>query len=460
MAADMVIGRTACTLESIRTELREGTFNSIRQVLPDRAITQACREAEYPYRTRLISPIVTVLHMVLAALWPEESFAASWSAMWNRLVTRLPGAAGHRPSSGSVAKARRRLPLRVWNRIVRWLADQAQAVIRPCDLWHGHRVVLGDGTCASMPDRPALRRAFGVPRVRTGLTAFPVARLVALALMGSRVILDYAVGPYRTSEVALLRRLLKRLRPGDLVILDRLFAAAHGYARFRAQGLEFLTRVHQRLQVQRLATVKRLRRGDRLVALPVGATYRRKDPALPKTVLVRLVRATLLIRGQRKRTWLVTSLLDPVRYPAEEIVALYARRWRIETHFEDLKVALGVDVLRSETPDGIRKELAARVCAANLVRMLIGEAADRAHIDPGQISFIESCRTILAFAPAMGSAPVRMLPLLYEALLAEIASHRPPFRPGRNEPRQVRRDHRRYPLLRVSRLTWRRTHAA
>jgi len=452
----MVIGRTGCSLEAIRRELREGSLNSIRQILPDRAILQACRKAGYQFRNRTLTPIVTVLHMILAALWPEESFAASWSALWNRLVTRLPDAAGQSPSSGSVAKARLRLPLTVWNRLVRWLATQAQMVARSCDLWHGHRVVLGDGTCASMPDEPALRRAFGVPHVRTGPGAFPVARLVALALMGSRIILDYAVGAYRTSEVVLLRRLLPRLRRGDLLLLDRLFSGAPGYARFLARGLEFLTRVHQRLRVDRLVTVKRLGRRDRLVALPIETKYRKGEPSLPKTALVRLVGATLLIRGKRTRTWLVTSLLDPVRYPAEEIVTLYARRWRIETHFQDLKVALGVDILRSLTPDGIRKELAARVCAANCVRMLIAEAADRAQIDPGQISFTESYRAILAFAPAMASAPLARLPVLHTALLVEIASHRIPSRPGRNEPRRVRRDHRRYPLLRISRPAWRR----
>jgi len=187
----------------------------------------------------------------------------------------------------------------------------------------------------------------------------------------------------------------------------------------------------------------------------VGKKYRKEDRSLPETILVRLIRVTLEVRGRRVKTWLVTSLLDARQYPAGEIRALYARRWRIETHFRDLKVALGVDILRSETPDGIRTELAARVCAANVVRMLIGEAAARAEIDPDRISFIESCRTILAFAPVMGSAPVRRLTILYEAMLVEMASHQNPHRPGRHEPRQVRRDLRRYPLLRVSRATWR-----
>ena len=96
MAADMVIGRRVHDLESLRRELRTGTLNSIRGVLPDRVIIEARRQAGHIYRERALTPVVTVLHMILAALWPEDSFAASWSIIWNGLVSRLPGVAGRR----------------------------------------------------------------------------------------------------------------------------------------------------------------------------------------------------------------------------------------------------------------------------------------------------------------------------------------------------------------------------
>jgi len=83
--------------------------------------------------------------------------------------------------------------------------------------------------------------------------------------------------------------------------------------------------------------------------------------------------------------WLVTSLLDQTKYPASGIARLYAGRWRIETAFRELKVACGADVLRSKTPEGIRKEIAARVIAVNLVRTIMIDAARRHGCEPTRL---------------------------------------------------------------------------
>ena len=70
MATERNIDKRPATLEEIRNSLSTGTLNSIREVLPDRAIKAACRAAGWRYRKRLITPVVTVLHMVVSAIWP------------------------------------------------------------------------------------------------------------------------------------------------------------------------------------------------------------------------------------------------------------------------------------------------------------------------------------------------------------------------------------------------------
>ena len=136
---------------------------------------------------------------------------------------------------------------------------------------------------------------------------------------------------------------------------------------YQAHGLEFLTRAHQRLHVEKLKPLKRYGPHDWVSDLPIGPAYRRDDPSLPKTIPVRFIKMRLHLRGWFEWAWLVTSLLDSSAYPAEEVAALYARRWRIETLIEEVKLGFGADVLRSETPEGIRKELAARLTALNIV---------------------------------------------------------------------------------------------
>jgi len=161
-----------------------------------------------------------------------------------------------------------------------------------------------------------------------------------------------------------------------------------------------------------------------------------------------------------KVVWFVTSLLDPAAYPAKEIVELYARRRRIETLLGQFKVRLSADVLRSKTPDGVLKELAARMVALNVVRAIMLEAAAAHGQDPLTLSFAHALRAVLAFAPALATAPAWKLPAIYEAMLSEIAARRVPLRPGRLEPRAVRREKKHYPRLRVTREQWRRRIAA
>ena len=78
---------------------------------------------------------------------------------------------------------------------------------------------------------------------------------------------------------------------------------------------------------------------------------------------------------------MVTTLLDPKLYPAEALVALYARRWRLELCLRDLKTTMGLEALRCKTPDMAEKELLAYLVAHNLIRCVIAEAVARHQVD-------------------------------------------------------------------------------
>jgi len=460
MSDEGVIGTGEAGLERIRKELEGGTFNSIRRALPDEEIERACRESGHRYRRRLITPVVTVLHMIASALWPEASFKAGWHLLWDATASRLPEAAGRSPGSGSISKARNRLPLSMWRRLFSGVCERAAALSAPFAKWHGHRVVMMDGTCVSMADERALADAFGRAMTRDGPSRYPLARLVIVALANTMCVLDHALDPYGTDETRLGRELLRGLRPGDLLMADRRFAGAALYHLYTSLGLEFLTRIHQAIKMKSLRRLWDCGPGDFVAEMKIDPTYRRKDASLPATVRVRLIRVVLRSRGKREVTWLVTSLLDAKVYPARDIIELYARRWRVETLFRELKINLSTDILRSKTPEGVRKEVIARLTALNVLRMIVLEAAIKHGVDPLRISFINATRTVLLFAPALATEPFWKLLAIYRAMLAEIASHIVPLRPGRNEPRAVRRELRQYPLLRTTRQAWRLANVA
>lgn len=462
MSTDRSIGEAQVALKRIREELEQRSLAAVRRLLPDQEIAAVCRAVGLAWRRRLLTPTIAVWHLLLAALWPEFSFAASWQSLWQQLVAGLPGAAGRSPGSGALAKARARVPLAVWERLFGGLAARLATLGEAVNRWRGLRVVLLDGLTVSMPDQPALLEEFGTGHggKRRGRYRYPLARLVVLALAESLTLLGYRVGGYRESEAALADELLAALRPGDLLVADRYFAAAHYYARYLAAGVQFLTRMHQRQKVGRLPRLIEYAQGDFVTRLPINPVYRRRDPQLPEAVTVRLLQVPARIRGRREVIWLASSLLDAEAYPAREVAERYLRRWRIETLIREAKVGLGADVLRSRTPAGVRKELAARLAALNLVRGLMLEAALAHGVAPLRLSFVGARRALLNFAPALAVTPSERQAEVWAALFLELAAQRVPERPGRHEPREVRREKKHYPALRSTRRDWRRHHAA
>ncbi len=455
------IGNSRANSKGISDQLQQVILNSIRKILPDRMIEQTCKEIGYRFRRRTITPVVTVLHMVMAAIWPEESFNACWQVLWDTFISWFPQLSGRCPSRGRVAQARGRLPLRLWQRLFEQLSDRTQSLSETYDKWKGHRVVLADGTCVSMSAEPGLVEAFGVNTGYHGRGRYPLARLVTLCLAGTMTIIDYAIGGYRSAESSLTFGILKSLRKGDLLVADRHFAAAHFYSLYRTMGLEFLTRAHQRLKISRIKRHLCYSADDFIGRLNINKIYRHKDPSLPGWIEVRFIKARLRIRGRGQVVWFVTSLLDARRYPAQEVVDLYARRWRIETLFREVKINLSADVLRSRSPEGVRKEIIARLAALNVVRSIILEAAAAAKMeDPLRISFVHAVRAIISFSAALSRVPLALISEVYHAMLLEIASHVNPDRPGRLEPRAVCRDHKHYPSLKITRIQWRAKHAA
>jgi hypothetical protein len=453
---DKMVAKTS----NFSTDLESLTFNSIRKVLPDKAISEACRNAGYDYRKRIITPIVTVLHMIVSAIWPDDSFIASWQLTWSAFAANTPCFAGQSPHNGSVVKARKRLPLQVWKNIVQWISQQAQDNSEAVAYWRSHRVVSVDGTCLTLADEPELRKQFGISKGNYGARKYPLAKLVCLCLTEAMTLIDYRLGGYCDDENALLAPMLKILRKGDLLVGDRHFAGANLYWHYMQNGLEYLTRAHQRLKISHLKKLCSYNTNDFIARLKTGDAYRRENPEMPKFIKARFIRVKTGSYRDRKPIWLVTSLLDVKQYPAEEIARIYLKRWRIEMVFEQLKIKGGADLLRSKSVDGIHKEVAARICAINIIRTIMLQAAAADGVDVMHISFVGAVRAIIVFAPVIAQQPVWRLPLIYQAMLKEIASHLVPERPGRLEPRKITHEARGYPKLKTTREQWRKQYAA
>jgi hypothetical protein len=437
------IGGSVSKLEGIRRRLESTQLNAVRELLTDKVIMQICNECEYYFRERIFTPLVTIFHMIGAAISREGSFQSSWHNI------------GETGKSDTLSKARKRLPIIVWEKLYRWITERIDDECKEDYLWRGHRVIGVDGTCVSMSDEAELENAFGKSGSRLGKSRFPIARVVFGFDLFKIVAMHYKVGSYKTGENSLFSEQMSQFKDGDVIVGDRRFAGAKLYVDYARAGLHHIIRAHQRLKAGRLRVLRWLGRDDFIVLMPVQNAYRHKDPTLPDNIEVRIIRTTAIIRGRKELFWITTSLLDAEKYPADEIKALYMRRWIVEGLVEEIKIWLGGDVLRSKTVEGIHKELYARIIAFNLIRWLILRAARQHGESAERISFAATVRLIAAFSLKMSAAPLWMLPLLYKDLLERIADSIVPYRHGRIEPRMKKRDQKHYSILKISRAEWR-----
>ncbi len=434
-------------LEQEKKKLRSGQLNAFRELLPDETICEMCRESDYDFRDRRFTPVVTVFHMISAGIHREGSFQSAWHM------------AGQSGASGSLAKSRKRLPLEVWKKLDEWIVDQIQEETTPKDRWKGHRMVGVDGTCVSMPDEPELAEYFGRANTNHGESRFPLARATLVFDLKTFVTVDHETGPYQTGETDLLRQILPKLNSGDIMVADRHYAGAKLYWEYQNAGVHFITRAHQALNVDRLKVIEVLGPGDKLIQLPIHEMYRKENPELPQSIVIRLIQSSVKIQGKRETFWIATSLLDSVKYPAQEIQGWLKQRWKAETLIEELKVWVGADVLRSKTVKGVLKEIHARVIGLNLTHWLILRAARKHHEKASRLSVSAALRLAASYSLKMSTAPVWQLPQLYDELLENIVSSKIPNRPDRVEPRMIKRETKYYPALKISRREWRNLHA-
>ncbi|MGH7942746.1 MAG: transposase [Limisphaerales bacterium] len=181
--------------------------------------------------------------------------------------------------------------------------------------------------------------------------------------------------------------------------------------------------------------------------------------AIPEQIQVRLLRFSLHVPGFRVQSViLVTTLLDPEKYPAQELAFLYAQRWRVELWFRDIKTSMGMEALRCKTPKMVHKELEMFFIAYNLIRCLMAQASVHHETDIGSLSFEGTVDTLRQFAAAIAQARSRKSQKqLFDRLLEIIARDRLPERSGRHEPRALKRRPKPYPLLNRPRRLFKET---
>lgn len=439
-----------------RQRLKSGLLfdEVIRRVLGVERIEEECRQVDHRWRRSFWSPPVTLLTFLLQVLSAEKTLRAAVASLLNQMAAQNVGS---RPSADPTAycQARQKLPLKVVDHLNHALADEMQAELGQNGLWHGHRVKKMDGTTISMPDEPELQNAFPQPEAQKPGCGFPIARLVVMFCWATGAVIRQATGNLNDGEITLCRQhYAEWLEPGDVLLADRHYCSYVDLARLNEQGVFGVYRLHQRRSAD-FRQGQRLGKDDRLVTwqrpkqwLASFGISKEEFNELPETLSVRLVRIAHTPKGFRSRTVIVaTTLLDPVKYPADDIRALYRDRWTVELNIRSLKTHLGMDELRGRSEDVVRKEIAVHLLAYNLIRLLMWRAARQHDRNLHRLSFTGTLHRLRQVAASMMLAPDQDDLRHIACLTAWIAADLVPDRPNRMEPRRRKRRPKEYSLL-------------
>jgi len=401
-------------------------------------------EASLPaHRERLFPPTETLSMFMAQALKPDRSCQGIVDDVaTKRLLHGMPLCS---TKTGAYCKARQRLPLSLVSGMVaatgRMMTERTSIKWR----WHGRRVRLVDGTTVTLPDTPENQASYPQQSMQKPGCGFPICRIVALSCLDAGAVLNAAMGPFKgkgSGEQGLLRSLLDTLEANDLLLGDAFYATYFLLAELKERSIDAVFEQNgARKLTTDFRTGKKIGRRDHLITLSkpkVKPDWMRQEQyeTAPDSLIVR----ELEVSGKI----LVTTLLCPQKTSKDDLKLLYKRRWQIELDIRNIKTILGMETLSCKTPEMGEKEMWVYLLAYNLVRFIMLQSALFADVLPRNLSFKHTLQLWLAAGDGLIDARDQALTEQFLLLVAErIVGNRP----GRIEPRTVKRRPKPYPYL-------------
>jgi hypothetical protein len=401
-------------------------------------------EAALPaHRERLFPPTETLAMFMAQALKPDRSCQGIVDDMAvKRLLHDLPLCS---TKTGGYCKARQRLPLKMVTEITTTAGHLISGPACSKWNWRGRRVCLVDGTTVTLADTPANQAAYPQQNGQKPGMGFPICRIVGITCLASGALLNAAMGKFKgkgSGEQALLRTLLDTLEVSDLLLGDAFYATYFLLVELGMRGVDAVFEQHgARQRTTDFRRGKSLGRRDHLITL----TKPKIRPEWMTPDQYEFAPATLTIRElEVVGKVLVTTLLCAQAASKTDLKSLYKRRWHVELDIRNIKTTLGMETLSCKTPQMGEKEMWVYLLAYNLIRLIMLQSALLADVLPRSLSIKHALQLWLAASEALINADEQVCATEFLLLVAERTVGN---RPGRIEPRAVKRRPKPYPLL-------------
>jgi hypothetical protein len=404
-------------------------------------------------RERIFSIQVTFwafLHQVLTRNMSCRDAVRKVQAMRAERGLELPS-----EKSDAYCQARKRLPIDTLLSAHAGLATWLETHTRKEDLWMGRDVKVIDGTGVSMPDTEENQARWPQNSSQKPGCGFPQAKLVGCFSLASAGLITWTLSDQNNHEAKVWRDMWDIFQPDDVALTDRGFNSYEAVTQLKIERqVDTVMRLHQARKIdfrkgRRLGDSDRIQTWKRPPYPPKHVMTTEQWAELPEEFEVRVIRMRVQVPGFRTtEITLVTTLLDAEKYPACAICELYLKRWRVELYFRDIKVTLGLDVLRCKSPAMVEKEIAMHAITYNAIRAIMQEAAATNHAPLERLSFKGTADTLREWAGIFSTGKsTRKRERLYDQMLGVIAGDLVPERPHRSEPRVKKRRPKTYQLM-------------
>lgn len=423
------------------------------EVMPSATVARAIEQSHTRgQRRRKLPAELMAVALVVLGLFAGATLRDAVRKTLQGLRLRTDFTLGEPAGKGGICTARYRYGPRLLRELFALVCQPLATPDTPGAFLFGLRLMALDGSLEPVADTPANERAFGRWKGPRGPSAYPLIKCVYLEECGTHAVVGALVRPCTASEQGAGRVLLKRIGPDALLLVDSAHCCYQTLAQAQSQGIHVLTRAKACLSLkpaQMLPDGTYLARmypsntpalrGKRAKLAPLLARVIRYDAPDPKNPQRRIVHR------------LVTTLLDPTRYPAMTLVATYHERWEVENALDEIGTHLRAarPILRSQKPAGVVQDVYGILLAHYAVRKVIFEAARQVALDPDRVSFVGSLRLIRAALPELDAAPTpEVRTRRYAVLLHDVAKELNPPRRSRSYPRVVKRKMSKFKLKR------------
>jgi hypothetical protein len=409
------------TPKSIIQSLQMTPGLPFKELIPNELMGQALMGVEY--RDGDYTPDITVACLLSQALDEDQSLQAS---VLRHIASKT--AANEEPPSANTSaysQARSRLPVEVLKTLSEQTALNTMSEISPEWKWRGRPPKLVE------------------PKSQKKGIGFPLARFVIICFI-TGVVLKFAMDSFsgkETGEHALLRQIIDGFSFGDIALGDAYYPSFFLLCEFVSRGVDFVFPAHAARHYD-FRSGKKLGKKDHITSWlkPSKPTWMDQETYdnYPSSIQIREVEVINEKPGFKTlKRILVTSFLNSKEVTKKDLSELYGFRWFVELDIRSIKSVMKMDILRSKTPEMIEKEIWSRLLAYNLVRQVMAHAAIKHSKLPRQLSFKTALRA-MGFFWQQGILTVKDA-VKYGTLLKAIAHKEVGNRPGRDEPRAIKR---------------------